>query len=34
MYEILTGGRHPIFNEKQDTLESYKHKLLNIKDHF
>jgi serine/threonine protein kinase len=27
MYEILTGGKHPLYESSADSLESYKKKL-------
>lgn len=27
MYEILTGGKHPLFESEEDNVESYKKKL-------
>lgn len=30
MYVILTGGKHPIYMEKEDTIESYKKKLQSL----
>jgi serine/threonine protein kinase len=31
MYEVLTGGKHPLFINKEDTVESYKKKLNDLK---
>lgn len=30
MYEVLTGGKHPLFNTNEDTIESYKNKLKSL----
>jgi hypothetical protein len=30
MYEILSGGKHPLYEGKEDTLESYKKKLQEL----
>ena len=30
MYELLTGGRHPLYLHSEDNRETYKKKLLNI----
>lgn len=27
MYEVLTGGKHPLFISGEDSVESYKRKL-------
>ena len=30
MYELLTGGKHPLYNQGEDNQETYKKKLTNI----
>ena len=30
MYEVLTGGKHPLFIHGQDNVETYKRKLLEL----
>lgn len=30
MHEILTGGKHPLFELEEDTIETYKRKLQSI----
>ncbi len=27
MFEILTGGKHPLYESKEDNIETYKKKL-------
>jgi len=30
MFEILTGGKHPLFENEEDSIDSYKKKLQGI----
>jgi len=30
MYEVLTGGKHPLYDYKADNFESYKKKLQKL----
>jgi len=31
MYEILTGGKHPLYESTEDDIESYKRKLQTLR---
>jgi len=31
MHYVITGGKHPFYNPKQDTSDSLKAKLVNLK---
>ena len=30
MYEVLTGGKHPLYNHTEDTVDTYKRKLQKL----
>lgn len=30
MYVVLTGGKHPLYIDNEDTFDSYKKKLSNL----
>ena len=30
MYEILTGGNHPLYDRNEDTFETYKNKMKDL----
>ena len=30
MYEVLTGGKHPLYVSGEDNIQSYKEKLMKI----